>query len=97
MNISKRVSLLLAAFLAVSSLASCGDTSDQGGETTPSGDTTSAEVKEEYTFSRAYDGQEIRVLNCDDIFSMHARVDTRRLPETPSTTRSTTPSESLRV
>ena len=77
MNISKRVSLLLAAFLAVSSLASCGDTSDQGGETTPSGDTTSAEVKEEYTFSRAYDGQEIRVLNCDDIFSMHARVDTQ--------------------
>lgn len=77
MNISKRVSLLLAAFLAVSSLASCGDTSDQGGETTPSGDTTSAEVKEEYTFSKAYDGQEIRVLNCDDIFSMHARVDTQ--------------------
>ena len=77
MNINKRVSLLLAAFLAVSSLASCGDTSDQGGETTPSGDTTSAEVKEEYTFSKAYDGQEIRVLNCDDIFSMHARVDTQ--------------------
>lgn len=77
MNISKRVSLLLAAFLAVSSLASCGDTSDHGGETTPSGDTTSAEVKEEYTFSRAYDGQEIRVLNIDDCYSMHARIDTQ--------------------
>ena len=77
MNISKRVSLLLAAFLAVSSLASCGDTSEQGGETTPSGDTTSAEVKEEYSFSRAYDGQEIRVLNIDDCYSMHARIDTQ--------------------
>ena len=57
MNINKRVSLLLAAFLAVSSLASCGDTSDQGGETTPSGDTTSAEGKEEYTFSKATTGR----------------------------------------
>ena len=74
---NKRVSLFLAALLAVSALFSCGDTATQGGETTTQDGETTAEVKPEYTFSKDYDGQEIRVLNCADIFSMHARIDTQ--------------------
>ncbi len=74
---NKRVSLFLAALLAVSALTSCGGDPTPGGETTPSGGETTAEIKEEYTFSKAYDGQEIRVLNIDDCYSMHARIDTQ--------------------
>ena len=73
----KRISLFLAALFAVSALFSCGDNQTQGGETTSQDGGTTAEVKPEYTFSKDYDGQDIRVLNCDDIFSMHARIDTQ--------------------
>ena len=74
---NKRISLFLAALIAVSALASCGGTSEPNDEATSSGGETSAGVEEEYTFSKAYDGQEIRVLNIDDCYSMHARIDTR--------------------
>ena len=44
---NKRVSLFLAALLAVSALFSCGDTATQGGETTTQDGETTAEVKPE--------------------------------------------------
>lgn len=74
---NKRVSIFLAALLAVSALVSCGGTQTQGGETTTQDGETTAEVKEEYDFSTAYKGQEIRVLNIDDCYSMHAKIDTK--------------------
>lgn len=73
----KRISLFLTALFAVSAILSCGCASTQSDDTTASGEATSADAKPEYAFSKDYDGQDIRVLNCDDIFSMHARIDTQ--------------------
>ncbi len=75
---NRQISFLLAALLAVSALASCGDKNPSSTDTSAQsgGDSTTAQEKPEYEFTTEYDGSEIRVLNCDDIFSMHARVDT---------------------
>ena len=87
---NRKLSFLLAALMAVSALASCGDKSPSSTDTSAQsgGDSTTAQEKPEYEFTTEYDGSEIRVLNCDDIFSMHARVDTG---ETNGETRSDSP------
>lgn len=72
----KRISIILVSLLAVSSFASCGGDAVTTDTTTSGNTDTTAQPAAEYEFSKEYDGQEIRVLNCDDIFSMHARIDT---------------------
>lgn len=73
---TKRISLFLAAILAVSALMSCGDTQSDNKDTNESEDTTALE-SEGYSFSRDYAGDIIEVLNIDDCYSMHARIDTK--------------------
>lgn len=64
------ISLLSALILSVG----CGSKGAVT-ETTPTGETeTTAAQVEEYQFAR-FDGYEFRVLNADDIYSMHAKID----------------------
>ncbi len=75
---TRKLSLFLAALLAVSALMSCGDNAEGGNDTSASdGAETTVNAAEEYTFSREYAGAEIEVLNIDDCYSMHARIDTK--------------------
>lgn len=71
----KKRLLSLALLLALILPTACGETD---GETktndTTDSQTTSAPVDEEYVFPR-WDGKEFRVLNADDIYSMHAKID----------------------
>ncbi|MFQ9149533.1 MAG: hypothetical protein ACLR5G_15300 [Eubacteriales bacterium] len=86
----KKRLLSLALLLALILPTACGETD---GETktndTTDSQTTSAPVEEEYVFPR-WDGKEFRVLNADDIYSMHAKIDPVYQTATCSTTPSTT-------
>ena len=70
----RQISFFLAALLAVTALASCGDT--EGGDvTTTSDDTqTTAPAEPEYEFRRDWDGETINFLNYDDPYTMNATI-----------------------
>lgn len=72
----RKTALFLAILMATLSANSCG--ADEGvSETTSSqNESTTSEAAPEYTFTKEFDGTEIRVLNSGDVASMHVRVDT---------------------
>ena len=75
-----KIKRLLPAAICVgilSQLFACGDESvDSGANTTTVNETTEAEIPDEYVFDRSFSGNTARVLNIEDIFSMHAVIDT---------------------
>lgn len=71
----KKRLLSLALLLALILPTACGETDGETKTTdTTDSQTTTAPVEEEYVFPR-WDGKEFRVLNADDIYSMHAKID----------------------
>lgn len=75
----KQLSTAMALFILAGTLASCGgetsgtnDTGTSGAENTDGG-TTAAE-EPEYDFTKDYDGKTFRILNYEDVFSMHAKI-----------------------
>ena len=69
----KIISILLLASIIAS--IGCSGEAAQSGDNTTASNTTSAAPADEYEFSTAYEGYEYRVLNADDIYSMHAKID----------------------
>lgn len=74
---TNRTAIFLAALLAVSSVAACGDSKApvDGDQTTV--DTNDTLENGGYSFSKEYSGEDIYILNIDDCYSMHARIDTK--------------------
>ena len=73
----RTLSLLLAALLASSALSACGSepvNTDNGGDTSAAD--TSAEAEKGYDYPTDYSGDTVNILNIEDIFSMHAVIDT---------------------
>ena len=68
-----RIPTLLLAALIAASAASCGSSGSTSDTTAASGDTTAAEAAG-YAYPTDYAGQEFRILNINDIFSMHAKI-----------------------
>ena len=75
-----KIKRLLPAAICVgilSQLFACGDESvDSGENTTTVNETTEAEIPDEYVFDQSFSGNTARILNIEDIFSMHAVIDT---------------------
>ncbi len=75
----KGLSAILALLILAGMLASCGadasgekDTDTSGTESSDDGTTTAAEPG--YEFTKDYDGKTFRILNYEDVFSMHAKI-----------------------
>ena len=72
----RQISFFLAALLAVTALASCGDNAN-GNETTTTEDTqTTAPAEPEYEFRRNWDGDTVSFLNYEDLPGMNASITT---------------------
>ena len=85
----RRLIVLLLAAMSMS-VISCGEKQPTGDATLDTSSEAETEKKDEYGFTKKYEGSEIRVLNIENIFSYHCVID-------PGESLSTRESESSKI
>ena len=73
-SMRRLIVLLLAAAMSMS-VISCGEKQPTGDATLDTSSEAETEKKDEYGFTKEYEGSEIRVLNIENIFSYHCVID----------------------